>query len=38
MKRIIIMVLLALTLASCSVGIGTSVGRGGVRGHAGIWF
>lgn len=38
MKKLIIALLLAMTVLSCSTYAGVGVGRGGVRGNVGVWF
>lgn len=36
MKKVILVILIGLSLISCSLGVG--IGRHGVNGHVGIWF
>ncbi len=38
MKKLVVILLMGLTLISCSAGVGVGVGRHGVSGRAGVWF
>ena len=38
MKKVILVILMGLSLISCSLGAGIGIGRHGVNGHVGIRF